>query len=73
MEPSSCVRPERYDEKVGAENALGKIRDRLWSHLGFMLQWAINGLVDNQLPEVDETDSEPALIAEEDKELVSAD
>ncbi len=64
LEQSSCVRPENYDEQVGAENALRKIRERLWGHLGFMLQWAINGLTGNQLPEVDETDSEPPLIEE---------
>ena len=71
-ETSHCVRTSDYNESIGAENALSKIRDRLWGHLGFMLQWAMNGLVDNQLPEVDETDSEPALTEQERKDLVSA-
>ncbi len=71
MDHSSCVRPDNYDEKIGADNAVRKIRNRLWGHLGFMLQWAISGLTGNMLPEIDETDSEPPYINEKDNAEVS--
>ena len=43
-ESSSCVDPANYDEGLGAEICLGKIKDKLWFLLGFILQSGINGL-----------------------------
>lgn len=31
-------------EKVGKKYAIEKAKDQIWSGLGFVLQWAINGL-----------------------------
>lgn len=44
VEASSCVDPENYDEQVGAEICMEKIKDRLWNLMGFTLQWAHKGL-----------------------------
>lgn len=43
-EVSSCVDPANYDQELGEQICLGKITDRLWNHLGFVLQWADQGL-----------------------------
>ena len=43
-EMSSCVDPANYDQELGEKICLGKITDRLWNHLGFVLQWADHGL-----------------------------
>jgi hypothetical protein len=43
-ETSSCVSVANYDQQKGTAFALEKIKNRLWSHLGFVLQWAIHGL-----------------------------
>lgn len=40
---STCVSPENYDEDLGRRCALETISDRLWKHLGFVLQWARKG------------------------------
>ena len=47
-ESSSCVGPANYDEKYGAEICIGKIKDKIWFLLGFLLQSGINGL-NNQI------------------------
>ena len=44
IEASSCVDPVNYDEAVGAAICLERIKNKLWSHLGFVLQWAKYGL-----------------------------
>lgn len=41
---SSCVKPENYDINIGKKYAIEKAKDQIWSGLGFVLQWAINGL-----------------------------
>jgi hypothetical protein len=41
---SSCVDPNRYDKEIGKTYAMDKVIDIIWGHLGFVLQWAINGL-----------------------------
>ena len=41
---SACVDPANYDEAIGKHVAIGRIKDRLWGHLGFVLQWARYGL-----------------------------
>lgn len=44
IEVSSCVDPKNYDEAIGSEIATGRIRNTLRKYLGFVLQWANNGL-----------------------------
>nr|AKH46030.1 hypothetical protein B739_1374 [uncultured marine virus] len=43
-ETSSCVDPKNYDENLGTKICDEKIIDKMWGHLGFVLQWAKNGL-----------------------------
>lgn len=43
VESSSCVSPENYDEAMGREICLEKIRDKVWELLGFLLQMAVDG------------------------------
>ena len=45
FETSSCVERENYDQSLGTEIAMSNIKNRLWKHLGFVLQWAKHGLV----------------------------
>lgn len=44
VEASSCVSPENYDEKMGADICLGHIKDKIWMLLGFLLQTAVGGV-----------------------------
>ena len=44
VESSSCVSPANYDEELGAEICLEKIRDKVWFLLGFLLQTAVYGI-----------------------------
>lgn len=41
---SACVNPNNYDYAIGEGIARRDIKDKIWGHLGFVLQWAINGL-----------------------------
>lgn len=43
-ETAACVNPDNYDQEIGNAIALDKIKNRLWGHLGFVLQWAKYGL-----------------------------
>jgi len=43
-ESSSCVDPTNYDEKLGQEICMKRIKDKIWELLGFMLQTAQNGV-----------------------------
>ena len=43
-EASSCVDPANYDENVGFEIGMNRIKNKLWEHLGFVLQWARFGI-----------------------------
>lgn len=43
VESSSCVSPENYDEEIGKEICIGKIKDKVWELLGFLLATAVNG------------------------------
>lgn len=45
VESSACVSPENYDEKLGAEICMEKIKDKVWFLLGFLLQTGVNGLL----------------------------
>lgn len=44
VESSSCVSAENYDEKIGREICMEKIKDKVWFLLGFLLQTAVNGI-----------------------------
>ena len=44
VESSACVSEENYDERLGAEICMGKIRDKVWMLLGFLLQTAVQGV-----------------------------
>jgi hypothetical protein len=43
-ETSACVDPENYSEQIGAEICLGKIKDKIWGYLGFLLQTGVGGV-----------------------------
>lgn len=45
---SSCVDPNNYSKKLGKEYAMEEVVNNLWSYLGFVLQWAKNGLKVNE-------------------------
>ncbi len=44
VESSSCVSPENYDEALGAELCIKKIKDKVWMLLGFLLQTGAAGV-----------------------------
>lgn len=44
VEASACVSKENYDEKLGAEICMKKIKDKVWMLLGFLLQTAVSGV-----------------------------
>ena len=41
---SACEDEHNYDEVVGGKDAMSCIESKLRAHLGFVLQWAVNGL-----------------------------
>ena len=41
---SSCVDPKNYSKELGKEYAMEEVVNTIWKHLGFVLQWAKNGL-----------------------------
>lgn len=43
-ETSACVDPDNYSEEIGAEICLGKIKDKVWGYLGFLLQTGVGGV-----------------------------
>lgn len=44
VDASSCVDPKNYSEQVGAEICCTRAADKIWGMLGFVLQWARNGI-----------------------------
>lgn len=44
VESSSCVDPKNYSQKLGEQYAMEKVHSKIWDYLGFVLQWAKNGL-----------------------------
>lgn len=44
VESSACVSAENYDEKLGAEICMEKVKDKVWFLLGFLLQTAVHGV-----------------------------
>src|SRR5574343_92395 len=41
---SSCVDPKKYDSILGSKIALERIKDKLWTMLGFVVQWGRYGI-----------------------------
>ena len=48
VETSSCVVPEKFNQEIGMDICLERIKSRIWGHLGFVLQWAKYGLKNKQ-------------------------
>lgn len=44
VESSACVSAENYDENMGKEICMEKIKDKVWFLLGFLLQTAVHGV-----------------------------
>lgn len=44
---AACADPKNYSEELGEKYALETIKTNLWSYLGFVLQWAKNGINPN--------------------------
>jgi hypothetical protein len=44
VESSACVDPANYCEKIGADICKERIKDKVWNHLGFLLQTAKDGI-----------------------------
>jgi len=44
LESSACVDPVNYDEAMGRDICLRKIKDKIWGLLGFLLQTAVGGV-----------------------------
>ena len=42
----ACVDPINYNQEIGNKIARKDIKDKIWGHLGFVLQWAKNGIID---------------------------
>lgn len=41
---SACVDPNNYIQEIGDKIAREEIRNKMWGHLGFILQWAKYGI-----------------------------
>ena len=39
--------PKNFDMSFGTDICRNRIADKLWGHMGFVLQWAMNGLKGN--------------------------
>ena len=44
IESSACVDKANYNEEIGAECCIKKIKDKIWMLLGFLLQTAYKGI-----------------------------
>ncbi|WP_186430873.1 Gp49 family protein [Clostridium sp. BSD9I1] len=44
IESSACVDKANYNENIGAEVCMKKIKDKIWFLLGFLLQSAVGGV-----------------------------
>lgn len=64
---SSCVDPKNYSEELGKQYAMEEVVNSLWSHLGFVLQWAKYGL--NAESKKDKYPSHVQCMIDEYKEL----
>ena len=71
VESSSCVDPANYDEEVGKDICLAKIKDQIWYLLGFLLQTAKYGVT--YMPTKAESADSEESIAEDSEEVVKED
>ena len=44
VEASACVDPDNYSEEIGGQICMGKIKDKIWGYLGFLLHTAVGGV-----------------------------
>ena len=44
IEGSSCVDPKNYNEELGTKICVGRMRNKVWELMGFVLQWAHKGI-----------------------------
>ena len=44
VDGSSCVDPKNYDEEIGMRICVGRMREKMWMLMGFVLQWAHKGI-----------------------------
>ena len=44
VESSACVDTANYNESIGADICKERIKDKVWNHLGFLLQTAKDGI-----------------------------
>jgi len=51
-ESSTCVDPANYNEEIGRDICLAKIKDKIWFLLGFLLQSASYGFGSNKKEEI---------------------
>lgn len=63
VESSSCVSEENYDESLGYEICVKKIKEKVWFLLGFLLQTAVHGIDGNAKA----ADAKADVFAEKDK------
>ena len=54
IETSTCLTKENYDEAIGVEECLTKIKSKVWELLGFLLATATNGFVAREQEQEDE-------------------
>lgn len=45
---NSCVNSNNYSKELDREYVMAEVFDSLWDNLGFVLQWAKNGLTGNK-------------------------
>lgn len=50
LQSSSCVDPKNFDMELGTNICCENMRNKLWRHLGFILQWANHGLQQKPIP-----------------------
>lgn len=43
-ETSTCVDPKNYNQEIGQQICMGRIRNKIWELLGFLLQTAWHGI-----------------------------
>ena len=61
VESSACVSAENYDEKLGADICMERIKDKVWFLLGFLLQTAVHGVDGGAVPKMDAKEVEAEL------------
>jgi hypothetical protein len=44
VESSSCVDPANFNQEIGIDICLNKIKDKIWFLLGFLLQTGVKGV-----------------------------